>query len=53
MVYHVPILMSVILIMVAVVKCVSIKLDLIIVSVTMDILLMMMIVDAHVSINHQ
>ena len=53
MVYHVLILMSVILIMVAVVKCVSIKLDLIIVSVIMDILLMMMVMDAHVSINHQ
>ena len=53
MVYHVLILMSVILIMVDVVKYVLIKLDLIIVSVTMDILLMMMIVDAHVSINHQ
>ena len=48
MVYHVLILMSVILIMVAVIKCVSIKLDLTIVSVTVDILLMMMITDAHV-----
>ena len=34
--------------MVAVIKCVSIKLDLTIVSVTVDILLMMMITDAHV-----
>ena len=48
MVYHVLILMSVILIMVAVIKYVSIKLDLTIVSVTVDILLMMTIMDAHV-----
>ena len=48
MVYHVLILMSVILIMAAVVKCVLIKLDLTIVSVTVDILLTMMIMDAQV-----
>ena len=49
MVYHVLILMSVILTMVVVAKCVLIKLDLITVSATMDTHLMMINMDVHVS----
>ena len=47
--YHVSILMSVILIMVVVAKCVLIKLDFITVSATMDTHLMMIELDVHVS----
>ena len=47
--YHVSILMSVILIMVVVAKCVLIKLDHITVSATMGTHLMMIELDVHVS----